>query len=41
MGPSSGVDDEHITASYQNGVLELHLPKVIPAVPESKRIAIE
>ena len=37
----SGVDDEHITASYQNGVLELHLPKVIPAVPESKRIAIE
>ena len=37
----TGVDDEHITASYNNGVLELSLPKVVPVVPEAKRIAIE
>ena len=37
----TGVDEEHITASYNNGVLELNLPKVVPVVPEAKRIAIE
>ena len=37
----TGVDEEHITASYNNGVLELSLPKVVPVVPEAKRIAIE
>ena len=37
----TGVDDEHITASYNNGVLELNLPKAEPVVPEAKRIAIE
>lgn len=37
----TGVDDEHITASYQNGILELNLPKTVPAVPESRQIAIE
>ncbi|WP_130850295.1 Hsp20/alpha crystallin family protein [Intestinimonas timonensis] len=37
----TGVDDEHITASYNNGVLELNLPKAVPVVPEAKRIAIE
>lgn len=37
----SGVDDEHITASYQDGILELTLPKTVPAVPESRQIAIE
>ena len=37
----TGVDDEHITASYNTGVLELNLPKAVPVVPEAKRIAIE
>ena len=37
----TGVDDEHITASYNNGVLELNLPKAVPVVPEAKRTAIE
>ena len=37
----TGVDDEHITASYNNGVLELNLPKAVPVVPESRRIAID
>lgn len=37
----TGVDDEHITASYNNGVLELNLPKAVPVAPEAKRIAIE
>ena len=37
----TGVDDEPITASYNNGVLELNLPKAVPVVPEAKRIAIE
>lgn len=37
----TGVDEEGITAAYQNGVLELTLPKTIPAVPEARKIAIE
>ena len=37
----TGVDEEHITASCNNGVLELNLPKAVPVVPEAKRIAIE
>ena len=37
----SGIDEEHITAAYNNGVLELNLPKAVPVVPEAKRIAIE
>ena len=37
----TGVDEEHITASYNNGVLELSLPKAQPAVPEARKIAIE
>lgn len=37
----TGVDEEHITAAYNNGVLELNLPKAVPVVPEAKRIAIE
>lgn len=37
----TGVDEEHFTASYNNGVLELNLPKAVPVVPEAKRIAIE
>lgn len=37
----TGIDEEHITAAYTNGVLELSLPKTVPVVPEAKRIAIE
>ena len=37
----SGIDENGITAAYQNGILELNLPKAKPAVPETRRIAIE
>ena len=37
----TGIDVENISASYNNGVLELTLPKQVPAIPESRRIAIE
>ena len=37
----TGIDEAGITASYNNGVLELNLPKAQPAVPEARRIAIE
>ena len=37
----SGIDEGGITAAYKNGILELTLPKVKPAVPEAKRIAID
>lgn len=37
----SGIDEEQITASYQDGVLKLRLPKVQPAVPETRRISIQ
>ena len=37
----SGIDENGITAAYNNGVLELTLPKAVPAVPEAKRISIE
>lgn len=37
----SGIDEGAITAAYQNGVLELTLPKARPTPPESRRIAIE
>lgn len=37
----SGIDEGGISAAYRNGVLELSLPKAVPVVPESKRIAIE
>lgn len=36
----SGIDEEHISAAYQNGVLALTLPKARPVVPEAKRIEI-
>lgn len=36
----SGIDEAHITAAYQNGVLALTLPKAKPVVPEAKRIEI-
>lgn len=37
----TGIDESGITAAYTNGILELSLPKAKPAVPETKRIAIE
>ncbi|MDD4124925.1 MAG: Hsp20/alpha crystallin family protein [Eubacteriales bacterium] len=37
----SGVNAEGITAKYDNGVLTMNLPKKVPTVPESRRIAIE
>lgn len=37
----SGIDEEGISAAYNNGVLELSLPKAQPSLPESRRIAIE
>ena len=37
----TGIDEGGITAAYNNGILELSLPKAVPAVPEARRIAIE
>lgn len=37
----SGIDEENITASYQDGVLTLCLPKMQPTLPESRRIEIQ
>ncbi|MEG0824485.1 MAG: Hsp20/alpha crystallin family protein [Oscillospiraceae bacterium] len=36
----TGIDEAGITASYNNGVLELTLPKTQPAIPEARHIAI-
>ena len=36
----SGVDTEHVTAAYQNGVLTLEMPKKAEAVPECRRLEI-
>lgn len=36
----SGIDENNITAAYENGILRLTLPKAQPAVPESRRISI-
>ena len=37
----SGIDQNTISASYQNGILELSLPKAQQVLPKSHRIAIE
>ena len=37
----TGIDEGSITAAYNNGILELNLPKAVPVVPESRRIAID
>ena len=37
----TGIDETAITAAYKSGILELTLPKTVPAVPESRRIAID
>lgn len=36
----SGIDESAITASYQDGILALTLPKQAPVVPERRQIAI-
>ena len=36
----SGIDENGITAAYNNGILELTLPKLAPAVPQTRQIAI-
>ena len=37
----SGIQEDHITAAYNNGVLELTLPKAQPVVPASRQIDIQ
>ena len=37
----TGTNEAGITAAYNNGILELNLPKAVPVVPESRRIAID
>lgn len=37
----SGIDENAISASYQNGILQLTLPKAQQVLPQSHRIAIE
>ena len=36
-----GIQEEGITASYNNGVLELTLPKRQEVLPQSRKIAIQ
>lgn len=36
-----GIDADKISAQYNNGVLELSLPKVVETKPESKKIEIK
>ena len=36
----SGIDESGITAAYNNGILELTLPKQVPVEPETRQIAI-
>lgn len=36
-----GIQEENITASYNNGVLELNLPKKQEILPQSHKIAIQ
>lgn len=36
----TGIDESAITAAYNNGILELTLPKLAPVVPETRQIAI-
>ena len=37
----SGINTEAISASYKNGVLELELPKAVPAQPASRQIELK
>lgn len=37
----NGIDEEKISAVYENGILKLRLPKIMPIEPEVRKIAIE
>ena len=37
----SGIQEDHITAAYNNGVLELTLPKAQPVVPAARQVGIQ
>jgi HSP20 family protein len=37
----SGIDEENISAAYENGILKLRLPKVMPVEPETRKISIQ
>ena len=37
----SGIQEDHITAAYNNGVLALTLPKAQPVVPAARQIDIQ
>ena len=37
----SGIDADGISAKYENGILELSLPKAQPKIPEGKKVSIE
>lgn len=37
----SGIDVEHLEASYENGILTLKMPKKKPQIPASKQITIQ
>ena len=37
----SGIDEENISAAYENGILKLRLPKVMPVEPEIRKISIQ
>ena len=37
----SGIQEDHISAAYNNGVLELTLPKAQPEVPAARQIEIQ
>ena len=37
----SGIDVEKISAAYKNGVLELELPKKVPARPQARQIELK
>ena len=37
---ASGIDEERISAAYENGILKLTLPKIPPVVPETRQISI-
>ena len=36
----SGIDETNISAAYNNGILELTLPKQVPVEPETRQITI-
>ena len=37
----NGIDETNISAAYNNGILELTLPKQVPVEPETRQISIQ